>query len=224
MLYIIATPIGNLEDLTHRAERILKEADYIFCEDTRITIRLLQRYAIKKPLVSYHAYSKPQRLDYLLRLLQEGKNVALVTDAGTPGISDPGAQVIRYLRENDPEILITAIPGPSAITAAAALSAFSTNKFLFLGFLPRKKGRQKLLQSLLDVPYTLVFYESPYRIQKTLAELRRVFGNRQAELYGELTKKFETVNCGTLEGVIAQLPGKPRGEFVLMMEGKRRAA
>src|SRR3989337_1814681 len=173
-IFVIGTPIGNLEDVTLRALRILKESDLIACEDTRQTRVLLDRYEIKKPLVSFHAHSKLQKIDYLISELKSGKNIALVTDAGTPGISDPGGVLIQEaLRSN---IKVEPIPGPSALTTILSVAGIPTDKFLFLGYLPKKKGRRtkyEIIKSELR-NWPIVFYESPYRIIKTLKELKEI--------------------------------------------------
>jgi 16S rRNA (cytidine1402-2'-O)-methyltransferase len=221
-LYIVATPIGNLEDISLRALRILKEVDLILCEDTRITKKLLDRYQIKKPLLSYHQHSKLQKIDYIISLLKEGKDLALVSDSGTPGVSDPGnklvEEVINRLRE---DVKIIPIPGPSALTCAASVSGFPMDKFLFLGFLPKKKKRKEILKEIIDSKYPIIFYESPYRILKTLKEL-----DLEARAYNlepkvvvcrELTKKFETIYRGKLKKVIEEIEkGVIKGEFVVI--------
>jgi len=217
MLYIVATPIGNLEDISLRALRILREVDLILCEDTRITSRLLSRHQIKAALSSYHAHSKEKQTRRIFDLLGQGKNVALVTDAGTPGVSDPGAKLINQLISSHPNVEIVCVPGPSALTAAASLSSFPTNRFLFLGFLPRKKGKKKLLASLAENKGTIIFYESPYRIKKTLLELQGILQDRKIEVFRELTKKFETVYRGSIQDVLAGLDNRVRGEIVVII-------
>ena len=235
MLYIVATPIGNLEDITLRALKILKEVDFILCEDTRVTKKLLDRYRIQKPLISYHQHSRLQKIEFILKLLKEGKNLALVSDAGTPGISDPGNKLISYLvnqaiREertklpNYPstQVPIVPIPGPSALTAALSISGFPTDKFLFLGFPPHKKGRQKFFQEIINSKYPVVFYESPHRIIKLLTDLHRLIlsksENRQVVVCRELTKKFETIYRGRIDEVIKKIEkNKIKGEFVIVV-------
>jgi len=171
-LYIIGTPIGNLKDITLRALEVLKEVDLILCEDTRVTKKLLEHYQIKKPLLNYHQHSRLKKVNYILELLKQGKNLALVSDAGTPGISDPGNllvyEAIERLRE---KVEIIPIPGPSAATAAASISGFPMDKFLFLGFPPTKRKRKKFFEAVVKSKYPVIFYESPYRIIKTLKEL-----------------------------------------------------
>jgi len=222
-LYIVATPIGNLEDISLRALRILKEVDLILCEDTRVTKKLLDRYQIKKPLLSYHQHSKLQKIDYIISLLKEGKNLALVSDSGTPGVSDPGNKLVNeVMKWLSDRVKIIPIPGPSALTCAASVSGFPMDKFLFLGFLPKKKKRKEVLKEILESKYPVIFYESPYRILKTLKEL-----NLEAKTYKlepklvvcrELTKKFETIYRGKIEEVIKKIESSPiKGEFVIVV-------
>ena len=240
-LYIVATPIGNLEDLTSRALRILKEVDLILCEDTRVTKKLLERYNIKTQTLSYHQHSKLQKIDYILSLLKQGKNLALVSDAGTPGISDPGNKLINLItrpgrvvdeaKSSSPSSLpqvearsvkIVPIPGPSAVTAAASVSGFPMDRFLFLGFPPTKRKRKKFFVEVINSKYPVIFYESPYRIIKTLKELSFLVGNREIVVCRELTKKFETIYRGTIEEVLNQLEkSEIKGEFVVVVEGKK---
>jgi len=215
MLYVIATPIGNLGDISIRALEILKEVDLILCEDTRVTIKLLNRFEIKKPTLSYHQHSKLTKLKYILEELNKGKNIALVSDAGTPTISDPGAKLVAYLsKELGKSLEIIPIPGPSALTTALSISGFSADKFIFLGFPPVKKKRKKFFQELKELKQTIVFYESPHRILKTLNELIDL--NRQIVVCRELTKKFETIYRGDIKEVIKQV--KPKGEFVIIID------
>jgi len=225
-LYIVATPIGNLEDLSFRALRILKEVDFILSEDTRTTKKLLDHYQIKKPLISYHQHSRLQKIDFIINLLRESKNLALVSEAGTPGISDPGnllvSEVIRRLRD---EVKIVPIPGPSAVIAALSLSGFPTDKFIFLGFPPSKRKRNKFFEEVAKAKYPVVFYESPHRILKTLEKLKSVFiraqireDSRQIVICRELTKKFETIYRGMIGGVIEQIKNSPiKGEYVIII-------
>ena len=220
ILYIVATPIGNLEDITFRALRILKEVDLIICEDTRITKKLLDRYQIKKPLLSYHQHSKIQKVDYIISLLKEGKNLALVSDSGTPGVSDPGNKLVEKVVEclND-QVKIVPIPGPSAITCAASISGFAMDKFLFLGFLPKKKRRKEILEKIVKSEYPVIFYESPYRLLKTLRELSDLEKNLEIVVCKELTKKFEEVFRGKIEKVIEKMKeNKIKGEFVIIVK------
>ncbi len=175
MLYIVATPIGNLEDISLRALRILGEVDFILCEDTRVTRKLLEHYKVKTKTISYHQHSDIKKQDYLLGLLEAGKDLALVSDAGTPGISDPGGKLVAAVIEKfDESIKIESVPGPSAVTAALSISGIATDKFVFLGFPPHKKGRQKFLQKIVDSIFPVVVYESKHRILKFLEELKKI--------------------------------------------------
>lgn len=216
MLYIVSTPIGNLEDITLRAVRTLKECDYIAAEDTRHCQILLQKYEIKKPAISFHAFSDERKLNELIGLLYEGKNIALISDAGTPGISDPGYVLIRAAIENN--INVVPIPGPAAFLTALSASGLPTHQFLYLGFLPMKKGRQTLLDSLVQEQRTIVFYESPHRLLKTLDELDKKFGSRPLVIARELTKMFEEFFRGTAGQAYAHFSKKGiKGEFVIMI-------
>jgi len=218
-LYIVATPIGNLEDISLRALRILKEVDLILCEDTRVTKKLLDRYQIKKPLLSYHQHSKLQKVDYIISLLKEGKNLALVSDSGTPGVSDPGNKLVEeVINRIGKKVKIIPIPGPSALTCAASVSGFPMEKFLFLGFLPKKKKRKKVLKEIVDSKYPIIFYESPYRIIKTLKELEEMNKELEVVVCRELTKKFEITYRGKIGGVIKEIEkDKTKGEFVVIV-------
>ncbi|MEW6189500.1 MAG: 16S rRNA (cytidine(1402)-2'-O)-methyltransferase, partial [Actinomycetota bacterium] len=201
-LFVVATPIGNLEDLSLRALRILKEVDLIAAEDTRHTKILLNHYGIKTPVTSYHRYTRMRKIDYLLNRLEEGKNIALVCDAGTPGISDPGWKLINAAVNKGIEIV--PIPGPSAFLAAASVSGIPLSQFIYLGFLPKKKGRKKLLNSLRDEERVIIFYESSHRILKTLTEIKEIFGDREVVVCRELTKKFEDIIRGRIDEVIRE--------------------
>jgi 16S rRNA (cytidine1402-2'-O)-methyltransferase len=218
-LYIVATPIGNLEDISLRALRILKEVDLILCEDTRVTKKLLDRYQIKKPLLSYHQHSKLQKIDYIIFLLKEGKNLALVSDSGTPGVSDPGNKLVEeVINRLGEKVKIIPIPGPSALTCAASVSGFPMDKFLFLGFLPKKKKRKKVLKEIVDSKYPIIFYDPPYRIIKTLKELEEMNKELEVVVCRELTKKFEITYRGKIGGVIKEIEkDKTRGEFVVIV-------
>lgn len=219
-LYIVATPIGNLDDITLRALQILREVDLILCEDTRITKVLLNHHRIKTPTLSYHQHSELKKVEYIIQLLKERKNMALVSDAGTPGISDPGSKLIAEIRGAQ-TLQITPIPGPSALTAAASISGFSMNKFLFLGFPPAKNKRRKFFKEIICFKYPVIFYESPYRIVKTLEELKIFNSELKIVLCRELTKKFETVYRGMVGEVLKKLEKeKIRGEFVVIVGGK----
>ncbi len=218
MLYIVATPIGNLSDITLRALEILKSVDFILCEDTRVTKNLLAHYNIDKPLISYHQHSKLQKMAEIKTLLAEGKNLALASDAGTPGISDPGGLLIQYLKENLPDVKVSPIPGPSAAVSALSISGFPADKFLFLGFPPHKKGRQKYWQKVSASDETVVFYESKYRIVKSLQELENTAGDREIVVCRELTKMFETAYRGIISHVLAEIKSStPRGEYVIVV-------
>ena len=216
-LFIIGTPIGNLEDITLRALRILKEVDLIACEDTRITKRLLNHYKIDKPTVSYHQHSKVGKIDFLINNLKQGKDIALVSDAGTPGISDPGRMLVKATVEQD--IKVEPIPGPSAVASALSVSGLATDRFLFLGFLPHKKGRQTLIKQIKDSKYPIALYESVHRIEKLLNELAGL--DREIIVCRELTKKFETIYRGQPEEVLSKLQDdKIKGEFVVIISAK----
>ncbi len=218
MLYIVATPIGNLEDITFRAIRTLKEVDYIAAEDTRHVQILLNHYEIKKPTISFHAWSDTRKLSELLGILSQGKSIALVSDAGTPGISDPGYVLIKAAIEHG--IKVIPIPGPSAFLTALCASGLATHHFVYYGFLPMKKGRQTLLETFKTEERTIIFYESTHRIQKTLAELETKFPGRQVVIARELTKMFEEFFRGTTQEASAHFKSKPpKGEFVVLLEG-----
>ncbi len=223
-LYVVATPIGNLEDITLRALSTLKEVDLILCEDTRTTKKLLDRYSISKPTMSYHSHSKLSREKDIIQKLAEGKNLALVSDAGTPSISDPGALLVRHIREELPQARIVPIPGPSALITALSASGLDTSSFTFLGFLPHKKGRETLFKEIAEAQRTVVFYESTHRIMKTLASLKEHLSEkRQMAIGRELTKKFEEIVSGTpaeLENYFATQPEKTKGEFVVLVSAR----
>lgn len=220
-LYLVATPIGNLEDITYRAVRILQETDLILSEDTRKTSILLKKYSIIQKLSSFHKFNEHQSLQKVIDILKEGKTVALVTDAGTPGISDPGFILVREcIREN---IDIECIPGPTALIPAIVLSGIPCDRFTFEGFLPVKKGRNKRLQELLNEHRTMIFYESPYRLKKTLIDLAHVVGSdRPAVIARELTKIHEEILRGTLGSLIRELEKRTvKGEIVIILQGKQ---
>jgi len=219
-LYIVPTPIGNLEDITLRALRTLQEVDLIACEDTRVTARLLQHYHIHTPRTSYHEHNERKKTPWLIEQLKQGKNIALVSDAGTPGISDPGYPLIRACIEA--EIPIEPLPGPTAFVPALVASGLPTHRFAFEGFLPAKKGRKKRLNALKEEERTLIFYESPHRLVKTLETFVTVFGpDRPAAVVRELTKKHEEIRRGTLSELYSYFAGKSRirGEIVLIVGG-----
>jgi 16S rRNA (cytidine1402-2'-O)-methyltransferase len=217
-LYLVATPIGNLEDITHRALKVLSSVDLIAAEDTRKTKILLDHYLINKPMVSYFSYNERHRTPQLIGKLQEGQSIALVSDAGTPGISDPAYHIVQSCLAAG--ISIIPIPGPSAFVSALVVSGLPTDRFVFEGFLPIKKGRKTKLAGLSSEPRTIVLYESPHRILKTLEEIRTVFGERHVVVARELTKKFEEIVRGPVSTVLEELRRKQtRGEYVLVVEG-----
>lgn len=221
-LYLCATPIGNLEDITMRVLRILKEVDLIAAEDTRNSIKLLNHFDIKTPMTSYHEYNKIDKAHYLIAQIQDGKNIALITDAGTPGISDPGEDLVRLCYEAGVEV--TSLPGAAACITAITLSGLSTRRFAFEAFLPSdKKEKRETLKELETETRTIILYEAPHRLVKTLEELYLSLGNRRITVCRELTKKYETAFATTLEGAIAYYKETdPRGECVLVIEGRSR--
>lgn len=229
-LYIVATPIGNLEDITYRAVRILREVDLICCEDTRHTKILLDRYNINKPLVSYHQHSKITKIDYIIRELKSGKNMALVSDAGTPGINDPGGVLARKVikQYSNKAIKVVPIPGSSAITTLLSVLGMPADKFLHLGYLPKKKGRAtivsniKYLVSSIDKNLPIIIYESPFRLIKTLKDFEKS-ANWQVVIGRELTKKFEEIWRGKISGAIKYFTDKkPKGEFVICLKHEQK--
>ncbi|WP_346664174.1 16S rRNA (cytidine(1402)-2'-O)-methyltransferase [uncultured Merdimonas sp.] len=219
-LYLCATPIGNLEDMTFRCVRVLKEADLIAAEDTRNSIRLLNHFEIRTPMTSYHEYNKIEKGRKLVEKLQEGLDIALITDAGTPGISDPGEELVRMCREAG--ICVTAVPGAAACITALTISGLPTRRFAFEAFLPTdKKERALILEELKKETRTIVLYEAPHRLLKTLELLLDALGDRQVRVCRELTKKHETVYEATLSGAVSYYKEeKPRGECVLVIRGK----
>lgn len=221
-LYLCATPIGNLEDITMRVLRILKEADIIAAEDTRNSIRLLNHFDIRTPMTSYHEYNKIDKAYTLIEEMKKGKNVALITDAGTPAISDPGEDLVRLCYENGIEV--TSLPGACACVTALTLSGLPTRRFCFEAFLPSdKKEKQAILEELKNETRTIVLYEAPHRLLRTLGELLEVLGDRRVTICRELTKKHETAFGTTLSAAIAHYTKEePKGECVLVLEGRSR--
>ena len=219
-LYLVATPIGNLEDITLRALRTLKECDMVAAEDTRRTGQLLKHFSISKPLLSYFQFNEAKRSEEIIERLRRGEKIALVTDAGSPGISDPGERVVRAARAAG--LRVESVPGPCALVAALTASGLPTDEFHFIGFLPHKSGqRRKQLEALQGFAGTLVLYESPYRIEKLLTELAEVFPDRQVVLARELTKKFEEFLRGTPAELLEITKKRSlKGEFVVLVGGK----
>jgi len=215
-LVIVATPIGNLADITPRAVEALRNADLIACEDTRHTLKLLNHLAIQKPLVSYHDFNEEKRAEELGAKIASGATIALVSDAGTPGISDPGYRLVRYCRDHN--LTVTPVPGPNAAVTALAASGLPSDQFFFGGFLPSKRAaRLESLQKLRQLSATLVFYEAPHRILEMIADLAEVLGDRETCVARELTKIHEEFLVGTLNGVQSRI--KPMGEFVVVVRG-----
>jgi 16S rRNA (cytidine1402-2'-O)-methyltransferase len=220
-LILVPTPIGNLEDITLRALTVLKEADIILSEDTRVSSKLLKHFSIEKRLISHHKFNEHKTVQVIIEKLNEGNLVALISDAGTPAVSDPGFLLVRACIDAD--IDVECLPGPTALIPALAVSGMTTDRFVFEGFLPRKKGRQTRLTLLASEPRTMVFYESPFRLAKTLENMAEFFGTeRHACVCRELTKFFEEKKRGTLGGLHKYYTDHPpRGEIVIVVEGKR---
>lgn len=219
MLYLVATPIGNLGDITLRAIEVLRAVDYVASEDTRKTGLLLKHFEIKKPQIAFHEHNEDKAGQRITALLQQGLSVAVVSNAGTPGVSDPGYTLIRRAVELD--LPVTMIPGPSALIMAVVLSGLPSHAFTFRGFPPRKSGKRRSFLAIdRDSPHTLVFYESPYRLREFLVDALAVYGDRPAAVANELTKLFESVRRGTLSALIAQAEeSEPRGEYVVVISG-----
>ena len=219
-LYLCATPIGNLEDITYRVVRTLNEVDLIGAEDTRNSIKLLNHFDIKTPMTSYHEFNKYDKAKQLVEMMKEGKNIAIITDAGKPGISDPGEEVVRQCFEAG--IQVTSLPGPAACITALTMSGQKTRRFCFEAFLPKdKKEKVAVLEELKNETRTIIIYEAPHRLVRTLKELRETLGNRQLTLCRELTKKYEEADKTTIDQAIEKYNEKePRGEYVLVIEGK----
>ncbi len=221
-LYLCATPIGNLEDITIRVLRTLREVDLIAAEDTRNSIKLLNHFHIKTPMTSYHEYNKTEKAYQLVEKMRQGQNIALITDAGTPAISDPGEDLVRICHESG--ISVTSLPGPAACITALTVSGLSTRRFAFEAFLPReKKERAAILDSLRQETRTIILYEAPHHLVKTLEELYETLGDRAVTLCRELTKKYETLFSTTISGAVSYYrEQEPRGEFVLVIQGKNQ--
>jgi len=221
-LYVVPTPIGNLKDITLRALEVLEAADLIAAEDTRQSLKLLNHFNIKKPLLSYHKFNEQNKSKNIIELLKEGKNVALVSDAGTPGISDPGSVIIKKCIEEQIEFVV--LPGATAVTTALVYSGLGTDKFVFLGFFPREtKERKKLVEEIIDRGETLIMYEAPHRLLETLDYLRESIGNRDLAVCRELTKLHEEIFRGNLRGAAEHFGSKQiKGEIVLVIRGKSK--
>lgn len=216
MFYVVGTPIGNLEDLTFRAKKVLEEVDYIFAEDTRVTKRLLSYYEIEKTVYQYHEHNKLHQIQNVINLLKGNKNIALVTDAGTPCISDPGFELVNEILKND--LKVVGIPGASSIITGASISGLDMRRMAYEGFLPKKKGRQTLFNKLKDEERTIVILESPNRILKTLKDVREYLGERYVVITRELTKIYEEIIRGNVSQIIEKLEKKPiKGEIVLFI-------
>ena len=218
--YVVATPIGNMGDITFRAIETLKSVDLILCEDTRMTKRLLDKYSISKPTMSFHAQSKLVKTEKIFELLEDGKNLALVSDAGTPTISDPGAMLISKIKSEMGNVEVVPIPGASAVVTALSASGLPTHEFTFLGFLPHKKGRETLFKEIAEAERTMVFYESPHRILKTLESLLKFCPNKKVCVARELTKIYEEFKNGTPVEMLEYFtknPIKQKGEFTVLV-------
>lgn len=220
ILYLCATPIGNLSDITSRVLDTLNQVDLIAAEDTRNSRKLLTHFGIKTPMTSYHEYNKVEKAEQLIEKLKQGISIALITDAGTPAISDPGEVLVRMCM--DAGITVTSLPGPAACITALTLSGLSTRRFCFEGFLPSdKKEKKEILEELKNESRTIILYEAPHHLKRTLEELKQALGNRRITLCRELTKKFETILSTTLEEAVSLYEtNEPRGEYVLVLEGK----
>lgn len=220
LLYVVATPIGNLEDITLRALRVLKEVDLILAEDTRVTKKLLSHYDIQTPTMSYHANSKLEKIEAIIDRLQKGENMALVSDAGTPTISDPGITLLEAIKTQAPDVQVVAVPGASAITAALSIAGVPAARFTFFGFLPHKKGRQTRFEEIAALEHPAIFYESPHRIEKALQSLVEVAPQKTVTIARELTKIHESVVQGTAQELLDYFTvhtDEVRGEFVVIV-------
>lgn len=223
--YVVGTPIGNLEDITYRAVRVLGEVDFVLCEDTRVTKNLLNKYSISTPTFSYPSdnMATDTKMTKILEMIGEGKTMALVSDAGTPTISDPGSVLVAKVKEKYPEVEIIAIPGPSAVISALSISGLQAAEFTFLGFLPHKKGRETLFKEIAASDRVMSFYESPHRIIKALESLQKFAPDKQVTIARELTKVFEQIVSGSPDQVLEYFTkngDKVRGEFVVMVSNK----
>tara|TARA_B100000674_G_scaffold382401_1_gene325345 strand:- start:133 stop:825 length:693 start_codon:yes stop_codon:yes gene_type:complete len=215
-LFVVGTPIGNLADITYRAIDVLNNVEFIFAEDTRVSKKLLNHYSIDKKIYSYHDYSRDSEVVNLINILVDGSNVALISDAGTPTISDPGYRLIRQCIKKGIDVI--PIPGPSAVTAALSVAGLPSDSFTFIGFLPQKKGRVKKIEQLNDIENTIIVFESPHRILKTLNQFLEILGNRQVVIGRELTKLYEEIIRGNLKEVIQRISDKSlKGEIVIMI-------
>lgn len=224
-LYVVATPIGNLGDITLRAIQVLQNVDVVACEDSRVTGRLLNHLKIKKPLYSYHQHSQDLKTDYLIERLERGDDIALLTDSGTPGVSDPGSKLVKKVLDYGKMKVVT-VPGPSALSAALSIAGVPSKEILFLGFLPKKKGRQTKLREIKEFwqkGFTVVFFESPYRIKKTVRELSSYAKNAELSLFREMTKKFEEIITLKLNGSEEEISRiRAQGEFTAVLKAKRK--
>ncbi len=221
-LYIIATPIGNLSDISQRALETLRSVDLLLCEDTRVTRKLLNRFEISVPTESYREHNHEAKLGHVLELMEQGSDVGLVSDAGTPGISDPGSRLVRDLLAENSELNIVTVPGPSAVTAAVSMAGFPADGFTFLGFPPHKKGRNNFFRQAVEYPHPVVLYESPHRILKALASISDLARERKLCVLRELTKLHETTYRGTANEILAALGDVPKGEFVIIIDRKNK--
>ncbi len=220
MLYVTATPIGNLSDVSERMVETLKKVDFILCEDTRVTGKLCHHFEIETPLISYHHHSGKKKIAQIMKKLKEGKDLALVTDSGTPGIADPAGKLIREIVESGMEVSVSPVPGPSAVTAAAGISGFYMNKFTFLGFPPKKKKRRKFFEEALSYDHPVIFYESPHRIIKTIKEICEMDDKKKIVVCREMTKMHERIYRGDLSSVLKKLESEKhtKGEFTVVIE------
>ena len=217
-LFVVSTPIGNLDDITYRAIQTLNDVDYILCEDTRITKRLLDKYNINQKMITHNEYNESKKVDSISELLVEGYSIALVSDAGTPCISDPGYRLISNIKKKYPEINVIAIPGASASISSLSISGLPSDCFYFIGFLPKKKGRQKKIKELAAFQGSVIIYESPKRVLKTLKELFSILGNRRAFIAREMTKIYEETFYTDLESIsLDKIPLKEKGEYVIVV-------